>query len=94
MIKAKGDMKQLYSIMSQITGSAKSNSLPEGKSNVEVAKEFTDFFLNKILTIRKQFEDISPYMPTTKDIPILQKFAPISEKRGEGDYHVHEEQML
>ena len=73
-------MKQLYSIVGRITGSAKSNPLPEGKSNVELAKEFTDFFLNKILTIRKQFEDISPYMPTTKDIPILQKFAPMSEK--------------
>ena len=80
VIKAKGDMKQLYSIMGQITGSAKSNLLPEGKSNVELAKEFTDFFLNKILTIRKQFEDISPYMRTTKDILILQKFAPMSEK--------------
>ena len=47
---------------------------------MELAEEFADFFLNKILTIRKQFEDISPYMPTTKDIPILQKFAPMSEK--------------
>ena len=73
-------MKQLYSIMSQITGSAKSNPLPEGKSNVELAEEFADFFLNKILTIRKQFEDISPYMSTTKDILILRKFAPMSEK--------------
>ena len=73
-------MKQLYNIMSQINGSAKSNPLPEEKSNVELAEEFTDFFLNKILTIRKQFADISPYTPTTKDIPILQKFAPVSER--------------
>ena len=80
VIKAKGDTKQLYSIVGQITGSAKSSPLPEGKSNVELAKEFADFFLNKILTISKQFEEISPYMPTTKDIPILQKFAPMSEK--------------
>ena len=79
VINAKADRKQLYSIVGQITGSAKSNPLPEGKSNTELAKEFADFFLNKILTIRKQFEDISPYMPTTKDILILWKFAPMSE---------------
>ena len=80
VIKAKGDTKQLYNIVRQITRSAKSNPLPEGKSNVELVEEFADFFLNKILTIRKQFEDISPYMPTTKDIQILWKFVPMSEK--------------
>ena len=55
VIRAKGDTKQLYNIVGQITRSAKSNPLPKGKSNVELAEEFADFFLNKILTIRKQF---------------------------------------
>ena len=42
------DTKQLYKLVSELTSSVKENPLPIGKSNRELAEEFTDFFLSKI----------------------------------------------
>ena len=45
------DTKQLYKLVSEVTPSVKENPLPMGKSNNELAEEFTDFFWSKIQLI-------------------------------------------
>ena len=70
------------------------NKLEVQKSNPLPEEEFTDFFLNKILIIRKQFWRHQPIHANYKRHPNLTEICTNVWKRGEGDYHVHEEQML
>ena len=47
-----------------------------------LAKEFADFFQNKILQIRKFFNGIKQYDAVTDTlVPILRKFTPLTEKQ-------------
>ena len=56
------------------------NPLPEAKSDKILAKDFTNFFLNKVETIRERFHNIPPYEPTKAHIPQLSKFSTLSEE--------------
>ena len=49
--KLRGDTKNLYSLVYQLTGNEKENPLLERQSDEDLANEFTDYFINKIQTI-------------------------------------------
>ena len=73
--------KKLYVRQSIIfLGNRNNNPMPESKSSSELAEEFTCYLLNKILTIRKQFENIPSYEPTESDTPKLKQFRLLSQQ--------------
>ena len=57
------------------------NPLPEAKGDEILAEDFTNFYLNRIKTIRERFHNIAPYEPTELHIPQLSKFPTLSEEK-------------
>ena len=76
--EAKGDTKSLYSIINNITEVTSSNPLPQ-KSDSDLASEFAEFFLNKILKIRQLFKDLPMLDPPTQDAPTMEKFGKLTQ---------------
>ena len=74
-----GNSKKLYQLITKLTGQNKSNPLPTSTSNKKLADKFANYFLEKILTIRKLFNGIPNYKPNPTDIPQLNKFSILSE---------------
>ena len=71
--------KKLYKLVSQLVGQKEDNPLPEEDDGIKPAKQFREFFLNKIINIRKLFHDIPPYKTQETTIPRFDKFSTISE---------------
>ena len=46
------NIKNFYTLLSNLTGTFKENPLPEGPSNEELAEQFVEFFTTKIKRIR------------------------------------------
>ena len=44
----KGNTKHLYKLMSKLTGRINANPMPDGKSNNDIAEDFTEYFLQKL----------------------------------------------
>ena len=76
------DTKKLYAIMESLTGVSTSNPLPEGTPE-ELAEEFAEFFLNKILDIRKVMKDEDLYKHQKPATIRFSKFLPLSEREVE-----------
>ena len=73
------DAKKLYKLVSQLTGQKQENILPEEDDDTKLAGQFREFFLSKIINIRKLFHNI-PLCKTHQDtVPRLEKFSTISE---------------
>ena len=71
--------RQLYKIISSLTGQDNTNPLPEAQSDQELAEQFAEFFLQKIETICEKFNNIALHTTEPSDVPQLTKFSPISE---------------
>ena len=71
--------RQLYKIISGLTGQDNTNPLPEAHSDQEVAEDFIEFFLQKIENICAKFNNTTPYTTEPNDVPQLSKFSPINE---------------
>ena len=70
--------KQLYQLITKLFGQNKSNLLPASTSSEALAEEFANYFLEKILNIRKLFDGIPNYKPNYKNVPQLMKFSTLS----------------
>ena len=46
-----------------------------------MAEEFTNYFLEKILNIRKLFDGIYNYTPNSRDVPQINKFSTLTESQ-------------
>ena len=55
------DSKKLYKLINQLTGQKEENPLPVEDDDTKLAEQFGEFFLNKIINIRKLFHNILPY---------------------------------
>ena len=55
------DAIKLYKLINQLTGQKEKNPLPEEDGETKLAVQFGEFFLNKIINIRKPFNCIPPY---------------------------------
>ena len=73
-MKNKNDTRKLYNIVHTLTGQDSRNLLPKAASDVKLAEEFADLFLQKISMIRQQFDKIEAYHPTGGEVPQLQVF--------------------
>ena len=63
------DQKRLFNAVSNLISNRKSNPLPESSSNTELAKDFANFFYNKVDKIRKDMEGHEIYRPPQLDVP-------------------------
>ena len=55
------DAKKLYKLVNQLTGQKQENPLPKEDDDTKLAELFREFFLNKIINIKKLFHNIPPY---------------------------------
>ena len=53
--------KKLYKLVSQLTGQKEENPLSEDDNDTKLAEQFREFFLGKIINIRKLFKNTPPY---------------------------------
>ena len=73
------DAKKLYTLVSQLMGQKEDNPLLEKDDKTKLAEQFGEFFLNKIINIRKLFQNIPPYKTQKDTIPRFDKCETISE---------------
>ncbi|XP_077994476.1 uncharacterized protein LOC144448196 [Glandiceps talaboti] len=78
--ESRANTKKLYQIVNNLVGKKDVNPMPEGKTNKELANEFADFFLQKILKIRESLANKSKYCPTYRKVPTFTLFASVSEE--------------
>ena len=81
VLKAKGNIKELYQIVYGLCGDVTEQIYPKANSDADLANDFAEFFLNKIVTIRTKFEKVPVFEPKEKSIPLLSKFAPLTTKQ-------------
>ena len=81
ILEVRGDTKKLYQVISELTDSVKVEQWPEHTSKEQLANLFADFFLDKIVNIRKMLEGFNK-LEIDKDhsIPLFTKFGTMSEK--------------
>ena len=72
------DTKKLYNLVNNMTGRTKSNPMPPGRKDTELADEFADFFLDKIRRIRDDLADCRTYTPIEIEVEPLENFNPLS----------------
>ena len=85
VMQTRGDVKALYQLTNNLTSQTNENPLPKEKDDQEMADEFAEFFLQKILKIRELFENI-PYIDVMSDpsVPVLRCFAPMTQDQVKG----------
>ena len=57
----------MYKLINSITGNVKENPLPPSLSDTDQANKFTEFFTNKIQTIRDNLDHYPKYEPKRKE---------------------------
>jgi hypothetical protein len=60
--------------VSELTGTKSENPMPAGDSNISLAENFADFFLNKINKIRDSLTDYESYIPDYKETSQFESF--------------------
>ena len=75
------DVKQLYSLVSNLTLSTKENPLPDCNSDEELAASFSEFFMTQIKKIRDSLESFPKYQPVYRNTMMLSSFNPYSEEK-------------
>ena len=66
-------------MLGQLKGQKEENLIPEEDDDTTLAEQFREFFLNKIIHIRKLFNDIPSYEPQGDTVPRLGKFSTINK---------------
>ena len=80
ILDVKGDTKKLYQVVNEITGSEKTNPMPSYVHEQDLAEEFAEFFLQKILKIRDLFKNIKPFScERNMEVPTFTKFSVLTE---------------
>jgi len=64
VLDCKGDTKQLYKLFNNITGNMRDNPLPSGRTDQDLADDFANYFMNKILSIRDALQNTPKYVPS------------------------------
>ena len=74
------DSRKLHKLINNLTKPREEQPWPEHKDNESLAKEFTSYFEDKILKIRKGLETTPPYMAEQQAVPRLTRLAPMTEE--------------
>ena len=73
------DSKKLFSTLDEIRGKGRDTILPEGKSDVPIANDMVEFFMNKIHKINGALKDHNMHNPESKRVEQeLKQFKPIN----------------
>ena len=73
------DSKKLYSLVTNLTNKPEPQKWPTHNTKEDLAKDFANFFQNKILQIRELFNGMTHYEAITDtSVPLLRKFAPLT----------------
>ena len=82
IIKYKNDAKKLHAYINLITSNTITNPMPKSESDQQQAKDFAEFFHNKIATIRANLADIDNYQsPLNESVPQLKSFSPMTQEQ-------------
>ena len=78
--ECRSDSQKLYALVNNQLGTKISNLLPESNSDENLAEEFTEFFLSKVLKIRDSLTHYLKYVVTDKDQPKFNTFRGLNEE--------------
>ena len=78
-LDCKTDTKELFCLVSKLTGNTTQNPFPPNKTDQELAGGFAKFFLSKIEKIREAFTNIPAYKAINHDIPKFASFHQLTE---------------
>ena len=67
-MKHKGDSIALYNLVSKLTGTENTDKLPDQPRSIELAKEFAEFFLQKIEKIQSALDGYNLFKLTGSDV--------------------------
>ena len=67
-MKHKGDSKELYNLVSKLTGTENTNILPDQPRGIELAEKFSEFFLQKIEKIQSTLDGYNLFKPTGSEV--------------------------
>ena len=70
----------------KLAGNNDHNSLPEAKSDTDLAEEFAQFFLNKIEILTEQFKSSQTYHTNKKDVPKLEFYNYVRDQAIQAHY--------
>ena len=73
------NVKKLFDLVSNLTGSKTENPMPNSESDKVLANTFADFFLEKIDKIRKDLMQHPSYIPTKSNCQEFNEFIPLDE---------------
>ena len=71
VIDAGRETKKLYKIINNITGTKEDNPMPPGDSDMEIAQNFAEYFVENIDKIRDKFECVPSYSSQLNTSPSL-----------------------
>ena len=79
--ECESNIKKLYKLVSEITGTTMDNPLPKGESDEDLANQFSEFFMNKILNTRNSLEGYPLFKATNSSNTVsFNSFEPLTEK--------------
>ena len=78
VLKCDRDLKKLYNLVSNITGTNADNPLPEHNDSEQLADEFADFFMEKIRKIRNSLDAHPIFNPHGPAKASFDSFKPVS----------------
>ena len=82
-IQASNPCKELFRNFSAILGKKNSTPLPSSLDSDDIPQAFSEYFTNKIITIRNSFPPLNPTLAidkTTYSGKLLQTFTPVTEQ--------------
>ena len=80
VIKCGKDTRALFKLINNITGVRKENPPPKCVTDKDLANEFADFFLDKILKIRKELDSKHLYIPYDQVDVVFNEFTTVSKE--------------
>ena len=73
----KGKTKELYKIVSDLTGAHKENPLPEANSDRELEEDVADFIIRKMQKVRDSLDQYKQFEPTARQVISTRVLHPI-----------------
>ena len=83
VIECKGNVKELYKFFNSVTGTRKDNPMPERSDDKDLAEEFANHFLDKIIDIRTKLDHLPSYIPTQIETCEFNQFQTLTEQEVE-----------
>ena len=79
MLESKGDSKNLYRFMKELTGSKSENPKPTVNEVSNLDEKFANHFMGQIAKIRESLKDFGNFEPTMKKLSNFDVFKELSE---------------